>query len=148
MRRSTHHTSWAAAFAVAAELSRRCYDVAFTVGNTPRYDLFCTGPGNTAFKVQVKGISNAAAFWVQSHFFSTQTEEDLFLIAVLVPRSSEDSPFRFFILSHANAKAEFAKMPTHTKTGKKYDPDSTGLNWGSITPYENAWHKLPDSADK
>jgi hypothetical protein len=145
MRRSTHHTSWAAAFAVAAELSRRCYDVAFTVGNTPRYDLFCTGPSNTAFKIQVKGISNAAAFWVQYQFFSTQTEEDLFLVVVLVPRRIKDGGFRYFILSHHEAKEAFAKLPTHKKDGRKYDPNESGLTWGSITPYENAWPTLPDS---
>jgi hypothetical protein len=126
MGRSTHHTSWAASFAVAAELSRRCYDVTFTVGNAPRYDLLCTGPCKTAFKVQIKGMSKPGAIWVRSQFFSMPTEEKLFLIAVVVPQTIDD-PFRYFILSYQQAQEEFKEMPTTKKNGTEISPDLTGL---------------------
>ncbi len=146
MGRSTHHTSWTASFAVAAELSRRCYDVTFTVGNAPRYDLFCTEPGplKTTFKVRVKGMSKPGAFWVRSQFFSPPTDKYLFLVVVLVPQPIDD-PFRYFILSHHQAQEEFKKMPTTTKDGREIGPDLTGLYFRSITPYEGAWQTLPDS---
>jgi hypothetical protein len=135
--RTNHHTSTAAAFAVGAELSRRGYDVAFTLGNSPRIDLLATVPDGQSFKVQVKGISGSWSFFVQETFFRARLQSDLFLIVVYVARDPlEDgcAGFRYFIMSHAEAKKEGKKMAV---------PYERGLNWGSITRYENEWHKLP-----
>ena len=49
MTRSRHHTAWAGAFAVAAELSRREYDAAITVGNSvPTLSSQSVNPGVTS----------------------------------------------------------------------------------------------------
>jgi hypothetical protein len=139
-KRATHHTSLTATLAVGAELSRRGYDVAFTIGNTPRIDLLCAVPDGKAFKVQVKGISYSSGIWVQKAFFDADFQKDLFLVIVLVPLD-EVSPLRFFVLSHDDAKQEFSIMPKIKKDGNPVD--SWGLNWGSITRHEKKWAKLP-----
>lgn len=144
-KRAIQHTASAAAFATAAELSRRGYDVAFTMGNTPRIDLLCALPDGEAFKVQVKGISNPAAFYVQKKFFEAPTQRDLYLVVVLVPRKDKQIPLRFFILTHGEAQREFQLMPTHKKDGRPYD-SGTGLNWGSITSYEDKWNTFPKAS--
>jgi hypothetical protein len=142
MNRSPLHTSWAAAYSACAELSRRNYDVAFTMGNTPKVDLLCCSPEGTPFKVQVKGISNTAGFWVRQGFFDGLADDALFLIVVYVPKDLQKAA-RFFVLNHLQAKNGFDKMPKSTKGGKPYDESSTGLNWGSVTPYEDKWNILP-----
>jgi hypothetical protein len=135
--RTNHHTSTAAAFAVGAELSRRGYDVAFTRGNSPRIDLLATVPDGPSFKVQVKGISKAWGFFVQESFFRAPLQTDLFLVIVLVAREPREEgclPFRFFVLSHSDAKHEGGKMVI---------PFERGLNWGSVAAYEDSWGKFP-----
>ena len=142
MRRATQHTSSAAVLATGAELSRRGYDVTFTLGNTRRVDMLCSVPDGQSFKIQVKGISTANAFYIDKSFFEGGAQPDLFLVVVLVPPLGDVSPFRFFVLSHADAKNEFSKMPTRKRDGRPYESGS-GLNWGSLKPYENAWDKFP-----
>lgn len=112
--------------------------------NTPRIDLLCAVPDGEAFKIQVKGISNANGFWVQKAFFEVAPQSQLFLVVVLVP-SAADKPLRFFVLSHSDAKHESSKLPTHKRDGRPYE-NGTGLQWGSIKPYENKWEKLPTVA--
>ena len=141
MKRSRQHTAWAATFATAAELSRRGYDVTFTLGNTPRIDLLCAVPDGKLFKVQVKGISNSAAFYAQKEFFDTPMQIDLFLVVVLVPRD-ETTELQFFILTHDEARREFEKMPKYKKDGRPY-VDGFGLNWSSVKPYKDNWHSFP-----
>ena len=143
MTRNPHHTSVAATLAVGAELSRRGYDVAFTIGNSPRIDLLCAVPDGKPFKVQVKGISNQAAFWVQQTFFTAPLQDDLFLIVVWVPKPEDDSASRCFVLSHKDAIKESSRMPRATRDGRRIAKHDNGLNWGSITPYEGEWGKVP-----
>ena len=57
-RRSGHQTQWAAQFAVASELCKRGYEVAFTLGhNTPLADLMVISPRKKPFLIDVKGLS-------------------------------------------------------------------------------------------
>ena len=53
-----HQTQWAAQFAVASELCKRGYEVAFTMGNaTPLADLMVVSPVQREnFLVDVKGL--------------------------------------------------------------------------------------------
>jgi hypothetical protein len=140
--RATTHTSLAAAFATGAELSRRGYDVSFTIGNTPRVDLLCAVPDGEPFKVQVKGISNRNGFYVQQSFFDAAVQKDLFLVIVLVPPIGDLSPFEFFVLSHDDAIAESGKMPKFKRDGRPYE-NGSGLNWGSIKPHKDKWDRFP-----
>jgi hypothetical protein len=107
--RSNYHTSLAAALAVGAEMSRRGYDVAFTLGNTPRIDLLASVPDGRPFKIQVKGISKPWGFFLQTSFLRAKIQRDLYLVVVVVARHAlqeKSTGFRFFILSHADAKRE------------------------------------------
>jgi hypothetical protein len=61
-RRSAHRTQWAAQFAVASELCKREYEVAFTMGNHPSVDLMVTSPEQISFGIDVKGLYNRN-FW-------------------------------------------------------------------------------------
>jgi hypothetical protein len=142
MKRAAQHTSSAAVLATGAELSRRGYDVTFTLGNTRRVDMLCSVPDGQPFKIQVKGISTANAFYIDKSFFEGDIQQDLFLVVVLVPPLDKDSPFRFFILNHADAKNEFSKMPQQKRDGRPY-LNGAGLNWGSVKPHENAWGQFP-----
>jgi hypothetical protein len=56
--RSRHQTQWAAQFAVASELCKRGYEVAFTSGHTtPVADLMVVRPiRREMFLVDVKGL--------------------------------------------------------------------------------------------
>jgi hypothetical protein len=146
MKRAIQHTSSAAVLGTGAELSRRGYDVTFTLGNTRKVDMLCSVPDGKPFKIQVKGISNANGFYIDKSFFEGTIQKNLFLVVVLVP-SNPDSSMRFFVLSHTDAKKEFSKMPTHTRDGRFYE-DGSGLNWGSVKSYENEWFKLPTVLQK
>lgn len=147
MKRATQHTSSAAVLAVGAELSRRGYDVTFTLGNTRRVDMLGAVPDGPSFKIRVKGISTANAFYIDKSFFEGNAQSDLFLVVVVVPPLGDDSPLRFFVLSHVDARNEFLKMPTHKRDGRPY-VNGAGLNWGSIKAYENAWNKFPGIYEK
>jgi len=141
-KRAIQHTSSAAVLATGAELSRRGYDVTFTLGNTRRVDMLCSVPDGQPFKIQVKGISSANAFYIDKAFFDGDIQADLFLVVVLVPPIGDSTQLRFFILNHADAKSEFSKMPQKKRDGTPIVKD-WGLNWGSVTPYEDAWDKFP-----
>jgi hypothetical protein len=134
MKRAMQQTASAAVLGVGAELSRRGYDVTFTLGNTRKVDMLCSVPDGFPFKIQVKGISNPNAFYIDKSFFEGDAQDDLFLVVVLVPQE-DASPIRFFVLSHGEAKNEFAKMPTHKRDGRPYI-NGSGLNWGSVKSYE------------
>ncbi|MGA2228719.1 MAG: hypothetical protein ABSH41_30155 [Syntrophobacteraceae bacterium] len=140
MKRAREHTASAAVLATGAELSRRGYDVTFTLGNTARIDMLCAVPGGKPFKVQVKGISTPNGFYIDSSFFEV-IQPDLFLVVVIVP-PDEDLAMRFFVLSHFDAVEQFKQMPTHKRDGRPYLTGS-GLNWGSVKGYENRWDKFP-----
>jgi hypothetical protein len=148
MKRATQHTSSAAVLATGAELSRRGYDVTFTLGNTARIDLLCTVPDGELFKVQVKGISTENAFYIDKSFFEGEIQPNLFLVVVLVlpievkPSIEVKSSFQFFVLSHAESKSEFEKMRTTKRDGRPYE-SGWGLTWGSVKGYKDAWKKFP-----
>jgi len=104
--------------------------------------MLCAVPGGEAFAVQVKGMSYASAFYIDKPFFEGNIQPSLFLVVVFVPPPADNSPMRFFVLSHQDAVNEFAKMRKEHKDGTPY-VEGWGLNWGSIKGYENAWDKFP-----
>ena len=104
--------------------------------------MLCAVPGGEAFVVQVKGISHASGFRIDKPFFEGGIQLNLILVVVLVPLPGDNSHMRFFVLSHQDSVNEFAKMRKVKKDGTEY-VDGWGLNWGSITEYENRWDKFP-----
>src|SRR3989304_9610157 len=101
MKRAIQQTSSAAVLATGAELSRRGYDVTFTLGNTRKVDMLCAVPDGRTFKVQVKGLSNRNGFYIDKAFFEGATRDDLYLVVVYVPPLEVPGPIEFHVLSHA-----------------------------------------------
>jgi hypothetical protein len=89
--RSKHQTQWVAQFAVASELCKRGYEVAFTMGNHPLKDLMVNSPNGTAFAVDVKGLHKKNTWPVSKR----PANSTLFYVFALVP---DKAPNRFFIL--------------------------------------------------
>jgi hypothetical protein len=142
MKRTRHHTGWAGALYVAAELSRRGYDAALTFGNTPSLDLLCASPNGKPFKIQVKSLTTGNAVLIQKSLLDTAPQPDLFFAIVLVP-AKEEAPMEFRILTHHEVTELWKSMPKVKKDGQPYKPGMDGLNWGVVKPYKGGWEKLP-----
>ncbi len=142
MKRSRHHTGWAGALAVAAELSRRGYDATLTFGNTPSLDLLCASPNGKPFKVQVKSLTSGNAVLIQKTLLDTDPQPDLFFAVVLVP-DKDEAPMEFRILMHCEITELWKTMPKVKKDGQPYKPGMDGLNWGVVKPRKGGWDKLP-----
>ena len=135
-RRSGHRTHRAAQLAVASELRKRGYEVAFTMGNaTPLADLMVVSPAlKSNFLIDVKGLYKPNSWPIREK----PTREGLFYILAFVP---DDTSNRFFILGqeHANAyiRAEL------TRLGRPDDYPMTGILWRQGEEHENNWDILP-----
>ncbi len=138
-KRKSHYTEWAALFATGAELTRRGYDVALTLGRTPKVDLLCSVPDREQFKVQVKGMSNHAGPWIQKHFFDDEEDWGLFFIIVNVP-FEDNELFEFFIMTHGDIKSVWGKRKRPTKEGFE------GFTYAEIKGYKDKWGSLPPVA--
>lgn len=142
MKRTSHHTAWAGLLALAAELSRRGYDAAITLGNTPSLDLICSSPSGTPFKIQVKSLSATNWVLIQKAMLEDKPKLDLLLAVVLVPTDAE-RPFEFHILTHREACEAYAKQRRVRLDGKPYKPGMDGLAWGEVRQHLSRWDKLP-----
>jgi hypothetical protein len=140
--RSRHHTAWAGAFAVAAEPSRREYDAAITLGNTPTRDLLCTAPSGDQFAVHVKSAASRNWIPIQRALLEADPRDDLYLIVVLVP-SDVASPFEYHILTHPEACNLFGRQRKVRLDGLPYKPGMEGLSWAEVRPHRDRWDKLP-----
>jgi len=143
MKRTRHHTGWAGALYVAAELSRIGYDAALTFGNTPSLDLLCASPNGKPFKIQVKSLTTGNAVLIKKSLLDTAPQSDLFFAIVLVP-AKEEAPMEFRILTHHEVIKLWNSMPKVKKDGQPYKPGMDGLNWGVVKPYKGGWEKLPE----
>ena len=142
MERSRHHTGWAGALFVAAELSRRGYDATLTFGNTPSLDLLCASPNGKPFKIQVKSLTTGNAVLIQKSLLDADPQPDLFFAIAIVP-AKEEVPMELRILTHHEVTELWKAMPKLKKNGEPYKPGMDGLNWGVVKPYKDGWEKLP-----
>ncbi len=132
---SKYHTQWAAQFYAAAELTRRGYLVAFTLGNARTSDLLVSSDSGKHFTIEVKGLSKSN-FWL---FKRVQPRDDLFYIFVALGKLGEHP--RFNILSSAEAMTEYDDY----KSGfPQLESDMWGMNWTTAFKYEDQWEKLPE----
>jgi len=142
-RRSSHQTQWAAQFAVASELCRRGYEVAFTTGNHPCVDLMVYSPKHVAFAVDVKGLYRRNFWPVREQ----AVRKDLFYIFAFVPC---DTPSRFFVLTQQQANKGIREDFEHAQSrAKKKGRDLAtnpfpGVEWKYAEAFENAWNSLPE----
>ena len=142
MARSKHHTGWAGALGVASELSRRGYDAAITLGNTPSLDLICSSPGGESFTVQVKTASTKTWVYVSKAALEKAPRPDLYYAIVFIPPDL-DAPLEYYILTSAEAKRAYEGQRKTRRDGEPYKPGHEGLGWRDITPYVACWGKLP-----
>jgi hypothetical protein len=141
-RRSSHQTQWAAQFAVASELCRRGYEVAFTTGNHPCVDLMVYSPNHVPFAVDVKGLYKKNFWPVRQQ----AVRNDLFYVLAFVPSGM---PSRFFILTQAQVERgiqeDFERARSAAKKrGKTVAKNKfPGVSWKYAEAWENAWDSLP-----
>jgi len=78
-----HQTQWAAQFAVASELCKRGYEVAFTSGHTtPVADLTAVSPvAKTMFLIDVKGLYRPNPWLIKRK----PIRDNLFYVLTFVP---------------------------------------------------------------
>jgi hypothetical protein len=143
MERSKHHTAWAGALAVAAELSRNGYDAAITLGNTPTLDLICSSPGQKSFTVQVKSISSSTFVLIQKKHLEGPPRDDLYFAVVLVPPPHVPQPFVFYILTHTEVCDIYGHYSGLKKDGQPYKGGMEGLSWADVKAFQDRWDKLP-----
>jgi len=138
MKPNQHNTQtqWAAQFAVASELCKRGYEVAFTSGqNTPFADLMIISPKTkTMFLVDVKGLRKQNSWMVKKK----ARRRKLFYILAYVPSGE---PNRFFIMTQQQATREIQAQLKRLKRSKDYPVP--GFLWTTGKKYENQWSALP-----
>jgi hypothetical protein len=132
-----HQTQWAAQFAVASELCKRGYEVAFTSGHTtPVADLMVVSPiKGEMFLVDVKGLYRINPWIIRRKL----ERVNLFYILAYVPT---DKPNQFFIMTQQQATQLILGEITRLKRPDDYR--MTGFVWKLALPHENAWGTLPN----
>jgi hypothetical protein len=135
-KRPAHRTQWAAQFAVASELCKRGYEVAFTMGNaTPLADLMVVSPASKRnFLIDVKGLYKPNPWVIKEK----PTRDALFYILAFVP---DDASNRFFILSQEQVNTYI--RTELTRLGRPDDYPMTGILWKQAADHENKWDILP-----
>jgi len=142
-RRSSHQTQWAAQFAVASELCRRGYEVAFTTGNHPCIDLMAVSPKRVPFVVDVKGLYKKNFWPVRER----EPRSDLFYVFVLVPPGADK--VRFFVLTQEQVNIGihedflYAQGRAKDKGRAMTTNPFPGVEWKYAERWEGAWDSLP-----
>ena len=131
-----HQTQWAAQFAVASELCKRGYEVAFTSGHTtPVADLMVVSPmSKEMFLVDVKGLYRMNPWLIKRK----SQRANLFYILAYVPA---DEPNQFFIMTQTQATQLIQDELERLKRADTYPV--TGFVWKLALPHQNAWATLP-----
>jgi len=141
-RHSGHQTQWAAQFAVASELCKRGYEVAFTMGNHPSIDLMVISPKGRRFSIDVKG-QYKPNFWP---IRAKTTTAGLFYVLTLVP---EDAHNRFFIMTQSQvnegirADLEHGRLLRKAKGLKGEPGEFPGIQRKFAEKFEDAWKSFP-----
>jgi len=132
-----HQTQWAAQFAVASELCKRGYEVAFTMGNaTPLADLMIVSPKRKqTFLVDVKGLYRRNPWLLKRK----PQRNDLYYILAYVPAVAEN---QFFVMTQAQANCLVEYELARLKRPSNYPVE--GFVWKLALPYKNAWTVLPE----
>ncbi len=128
-------TQWLAQFLVAAELTRRGYIVAFTLGNCPVFDMMVRIPGtNESFSVDVKGSANKLGW------FMHRKEQCPGLYYVLVYASGDRklNEDMFYLLTQEEVNVLL------DDDEKKYPNNKVpGLGFKQVERFKDHWDTLP-----
>lgn len=129
-----HQTQWAAQFAVASELCKQGYEVAFTMGNHPEADLMVLSQSKKSFVVDVKGLYKKNPFVIKPK----GARRDLYYVLAFVP---DVGPNEFFVLSQEEVRK--ASMAELKRLGRAEDYTMPGLSWPCVQSFKNKWNSLP-----
>jgi hypothetical protein len=134
-------TQWAAQFVVAAELVRRGYTVAFTMGNrTPDADLMVESPRHDQFLIDIKGQSGKSGWLIRSKSSRANLYYVLVALAPLVQGSENRQPDVFYVMTQAQAGHLIRRyQAAHPKNKNK----ATGFGWTDPHDYKDKWANLP-----
>jgi len=138
---SRYATQWAAQFYTAAELTRRGYMIAFTLGNAPETDLLVATPNQNHFRVDVKGHSKRN-FW---DIREREPKKDLYYILVDI----FEKPPKYYILTSKEMQIEckkyFDKMKKkRAEQGREFKSARyKGIEAKTAEKYEGRWDILP-----
>jgi hypothetical protein len=131
-----YRTQWVAQFLVAAELTRRGYIVAFTMGNSPVIDLMVRVPSSDKplFVVDVKGASHKMGWFVR------RKEQCADLYYIFVCFSEKDRRLdEFYLIPQERVNKLIADFQTmHPK-----DTKVSGLSYMDVQEFKDKWDKLP-----
>lgn len=131
-----HQTQWAAQFAVASELCKLGYEVAFTSGNaTPLADIMAVSPKQKLqFLIDVKGLHRKNPWLIKRK----EKRSNLFYILAHVPVGQQNE---FFVMSQETANGyiqdELARL------GRPDSYSVTGFIWSMALPHKDDWAVLP-----
>lgn len=130
MKLSKSHTGIASEFFVAAELSRRGYNVTLTFGNTKSIDLLVEKESNV-IPVQVKGIQRIKSIcW---NLKRTSLREDIIYVFVNLNADTLALP-EFFILNYEEIKAHLKTVAS----GRDY----IDYNYLKRLDFKDDWEKI------
>jgi hypothetical protein len=131
-----HQTQWAAQFAVASELCKRGYEVAFTSGHTtPVADLMVVSPTKKEmFLVDVKGLYRPNPWLIKRK----PPRVNLFYVLAYVPTGE---PNQFFIMTQLQA-TQFIEDEL-VRLERPDDYSVTGFVWKLALPHKDSWDILP-----
>jgi UDP-N-acetylglucosamine:LPS N-acetylglucosamine transferase len=131
-----HQTQWAAQFAVAAELCKRGYEVAFTMGHTtPIADLMVVSPiRHETFLIDVKGLYRKNPWLIKRK----KPRANLYYVLADVPT---DEPNAFFVLTQAQVSTLIRTQLR--RLGRSADYLVTGFNYSAVSKYRDGWARLP-----
>jgi hypothetical protein len=139
----SYNTQWAAQFFAAAELSRRGYIVAPTLGNALATDLLAQSPRGITFAVEVKG-RQTRGHWAVRRVRDPKNRK--LYILVLVPTGQLTEPVRpkYFIMTEFEVQtAQRTHRRLLRKRGRLYMETFAGFKGRAADRYENHWQKLP-----
>jgi hypothetical protein len=136
VRERGHQTQWAAQFAVASELCKRGYEVAFTSGHTtPIADLMVVSPTTqTMFLVDVKGLYRMNPWVIKRK----PVRSNLFCVLAFV---LTNLPNRYFVLSQKEINRYVESELARLKRPNNYP--MTGITFKQATAHEDSWDALP-----
>ncbi|MCI5093020.1 hypothetical protein [Phaeodactylibacter sp.] len=130
MKLSKSHTGIASEFFVAAELSRRGYNVTLTLGNTKSIDLLVEKESNVV-PIQVKGIQRTKSIcWSLK---STSLREDIIYVFVNLNADTLSLP-EFFVLNYEEVKAHLKTVAS----GRNY----IDYNYLKRLDFEDGWDRI------
>ncbi|SRR5258707_8135660 len=135
-------TQWAAQFLAASELTRRGYEVTFTMGNTtPVADLVVGSPTTgKLFWVDVKGLASKTAWLVSPKSERPELYYVLVYLAPLAKALNARQTDMFFILTQGEVNSLLHDYANRHPGDKGKMP---GFGFKDPQHFEGAWEKLP-----